>query len=119
MKTNSLDHRNIFCNLTITDKPILEKMIIGKKLRELREGKGLLLRQVAAVLEVDTAFISKMERGEKNIKREFIVKLASLYEYNDEELISLWLSDKVYDILKNEKNPIEALKITEKKLKKL
>ena len=43
-------------------------MIIGKKLRELREQKGLLLRQVAASLEVDTAYISKMERGEKNIK---------------------------------------------------
>lgn len=28
-------------------------MIIGKKLRELREQKGLLLRQVAASLEVE------------------------------------------------------------------
>ena len=57
-------------------------MIIGKHLRELREEKGLLLRQVAASLEVDTAYISKMERGEKNIKREFILKLAEIYKVN-------------------------------------
>lgn len=56
-------------------------MIIGQHLRELREEKGLLLRQVAAFLEVDTAYISKIERGEKNIKREFILKLAELYNY--------------------------------------
>lgn len=91
-------------------------MIIGKKLRELRENKGLLLRQVAAKLDVDTAYISKMERGEKNIKKEFILQLANLYKYDKDELVSIWLADKVYDILKNEKNPIEVLKIAEKKL---
>jgi transcriptional regulator with XRE-family HTH domain len=52
------------------DKSKIRKMIIGQKLRELRGEKGLLLRQVAAELEVDTAYMSKMERGEKNIKRE-------------------------------------------------
>lgn len=92
-------------------------MIIGKKLRELRESKNLLLRQVAAELEVDTAYISKMERGEKNIKKEFIVKLAILYDFNKDDLIALWLADKVYDILKDEEQSLKAIKIAEKKLK--
>lgn len=92
-------------------------MIIGQQLRNLRESKGFLLRQVAAELEVDTAYISKMERGEKNIKKEFIIRLASLYEFNEDDLISLWLADKVYDILKSENNPLDALKIAELKLK--
>ena len=86
-------------------------MIIGKKLRELREQKGLLLRQVAAELEVDTAYISKMERGEKNIKREYIVKLAGIYKISKEELIPLWLADQVYDLLKDEELAFEAIKI--------
>jgi len=92
-------------------------MIIGQKLRELRESKGLLLRQIAAELEVDTAYVSKMERGEKNIKKEYIIKLAKLYDVEKEDLISLWLADKVYDMLYNEDNALKALKIAEKKLK--
>jgi len=77
-------------------------MIIGKKLRELREQKGLLLRQVAAELEVDTAYISKMEQGKKNIKLEFIIKLANIYQADPEELITSWLADQLYDIVKDE-----------------
>lgn len=91
--------------------------MIGKKLRELREGKGLLLRQVAALLEVDTAYVSKMERGDKNIKREFIEELAKIYKADTNELLSLWLAEKVYEILKDEKNAAEALKIVEQNLK--
>jgi len=38
--------------------------MIGGKLKELRESKGLLQREVAAKLDVDTAYISKMESDE-------------------------------------------------------
>ena len=48
----------------------------GETVRDLRENKGLLLRQVAAVLEVDTAFLSKMERNEKKASRLQVLKLA-------------------------------------------
>ena len=94
-------------------------MIIGKKLRELREQKGLLLRQVAAELEVDTAYISKMERGEKNIKRDYILKLANIYESDKNELQILWLADQIVDIVKNEEHAIAALAVAEKELNKL
>lgn len=86
-------------------------MIIGQKLRELREEKGLLLRQVAAELEVDTAYISKMERGEKNIKREYIIQLADLYDYSASDLLTIWLADKVFDTVKEEEIAIDALEI--------
>ena len=86
-------------------------MIIGKKLRELREQKGLLLRQVAAELEVDTAYISKMEQGKKNIKREFIVKLANIYKVDPKELITIWLANQILEIVKNEDVAKDALNI--------
>ena len=94
-------------------------MIIGKHLRELREEKGLLLRQVAAFLEVDTAYISKMEPGEKNIKREFILKLAELYNASKEEMLILWLADQLFDLVKNEELGLKALKVTELELLKI
>jgi transcriptional regulator with XRE-family HTH domain len=94
-------------------------MIIGKKLRELREQKGLLLRQVAAELEVDTAYISKMEQSKKNIKRDFITKLASIYQTDEKELIALWLANQMVDIIKDEEQAINALAIAEKEIKRL
>jgi transcriptional regulator with XRE-family HTH domain len=78
-------------------------MIIGKKLRELREQKGLLLRQVAAELEVDTAYISKMEQGKKNIKSEFIIKLAKIYKTDQKELLTLWLADQIISVIADKK----------------
>ena len=91
-------------------------MIIGQKLRALREEQGLLLRQVAAKLEIDTAYISKMERGEKNIRREYIIQLAKLYNFNETDLVSLWLADKVYDLVKNDPNAMNAIEIAKKQL---
>ncbi|MCD6556680.1 MAG: helix-turn-helix transcriptional regulator [Bacteroidales bacterium] len=37
----------------------------GKYIRELRETQGLLLRKVAAVLDIDTSILSKIERNER------------------------------------------------------
>jgi len=37
---------------------------IGEKLRQLREQNNLPLRKVAALVDIDTAVLSKMERGE-------------------------------------------------------
>jgi len=49
---------------------------LGERLRQLREKKGLLLRQVAAAIEVDTAMISKFEKGERKPTREQLSNLA-------------------------------------------
>lgn len=38
---------------------------LGDKLRELRTERGLLLREVAATIEADTAYMSKVELGER------------------------------------------------------
>ncbi len=92
-------------------------MTIGKKLRELREQKGLLLRQVAAELEVDTAYISKMERGEKNIKRDYILRLAEIYSAKKEELLIQWLADQVYELVKDEDIAIDVMRVTENMIK--
>lgn len=85
---------------------------LGNKLRELRESKGLLLRQVAAYLETDTAFLSKLERNERKAKREQVLQLASFLEYSSKELLTLWLSDQIYELVKKEETAIDSLRIT-------
>ena len=51
-------------------------MIFGKKIRELRDEQGVLQRQLAALLEIDTPMFSKIERGDRRAKREHLIKLA-------------------------------------------
>lgn len=57
----------------------------------------MLLRQVAAHIEVDTALMSKAERGERNLNREQVIKLAQLLKGSENEFVSLWLCDKVIE----------------------
>lgn len=84
---------------------------LSERLRILREKKGLLLRQVAATLEVDTAYVSKLERGEKNIRKEHLLKLAALYEVKVNDLLTLWLSERVMEVIYNEPDAKQALQM--------
>lgn len=83
---------------------------IGEKIRRLRETKGLLLRQVAAYLEIDTALISKIERGDRRLTREQVIKLAKFYNVAESDLLPLWLCDKVLETVDNDKYALQGLK---------
>lgn len=87
--------------------------MLGQKLRELREAKGLVQRQVAAELEVDTAYVSKIESNEKPVSRHHLKKLSLLFGISEEELNTLWLADKVYDVIKDEAVAIKAMHVAE------
>jgi transcriptional regulator with XRE-family HTH domain len=89
----------------------------GQTIRNLRESKGLLLRQLAAALEVDTAFISKMERDEKKATRIHVERLAIVLEEDKNTLITIWLSDKLLNTLEEEPFAYNVLKLTERRLK--
>lgn len=43
--------------------------------------------------------MSKAERGERNLNREQVVKLAKLFGASEEEFISFWLCDKVIEAI--------------------
>lgn len=91
---------------------------LGQKIRELREKKGVLLRQLAAFVEVDTALISKLERGERRATRDQVLKIAEFLQTQQNELIKLWLADKIVESIEGESNSIEVLKFVLKQLEK-
>lgn len=91
--------------------------MLGEKLRELREAKGLVQRQVAADLQVDTAYISKMEHNEKPVSRNHLKKLSKLYSVAENDLLPIWLADKVLQLVENEKFSVEALEMALNKVK--
>ena len=77
-------------------------MIFGKKIKELREEHGMVQRKLAAALDIDTPMYSKIERGERKAKRSHIPIMAKLLEIDEKELLTIWLADKVLDIVEGE-----------------
>jgi HTH-type transcriptional regulator, competence development regulator len=88
----------------------------GKKLRELRKKRGITLRKAAMQADIDVAILSKMERGERKLSKEWVLKLAELYNERPEKLIVDFLSEKVIYELRDEEFGLEALKVAEKQL---
>jgi len=82
---------------------------LGERLRQLRAEKNLMQREVGSVIEVDGAFISKVENNGKPLNRKHLVTLSKFFYTSEEELQILWLSDKIKMIIKEEKHGIKAI----------
>jgi len=90
----------------------------GQRVRELRDKKNILLRQIAAHLEVDTALISKLEKGDRNPNKEQVIKIAAFLNIDPDELLTLWLADKVESAVANDENlASNAMNIVKNKIK--
>ena len=88
----------------------------GERIRTLRENLNLYLRQVAPLLEMDTAQLSKIEKGLRQMKREQIPILAKVLKADQKELETLWLADQLMQLVKDEPTADEALKIVSKNI---
>ena len=77
-------------------------MIFGRKIKGLRDEQGVLQRQLAAFLEIDTPMFSKIERGDRKAKREQVIKIAEYFHQDVNEMLTLWLADKILDTVQNE-----------------
>ena len=91
----------------------------GEKIRALREKQKLYLREVAPLLNMDMAQLSKIENGMRHLKREQINSIAEILKADNEKLLTLWLADQIYAVLKDEKLAHEAIQLTENALRKL
>ena len=83
----------------------------GPKIRTPREKPQLFLRQVAPLLEMDTAQLSKIEKGIRQLKQEQIPILAEILKATSDELMTLWLADQIYAVIKDEKMANEAMQV--------
>ena len=90
---------------------------LGQILKTKRESKGLLLRQVAAFLDIDQAILSKIEKGDRKPSKENIGKLSEILEIDREKLMVQFLSEKIAYELADEDCATQALRVAEKKVK--
>ena len=90
----------------------------GDLVRSTREEKGLLLRHLAAELDVDTALISKIERGDKSAKRDQVLAISQVLNLDIAELTTLWLADQIYLMIKDEDMALKALTVAQLEIEK-
>ena len=89
----------------------------GELIRKLREEKELPLRKIAALLDIDTSFFSKIERSERKATKEQIHKLEEIFEVEKDALMIPYLSEKIYHELSEEDCATEVLKVAEERVK--
>ena len=92
-------------------------LLLGERIRELRAEHGVLQRQLAALLEIDTPMFSKIERGDRRAKRTQVIQLAEYFNIDKNELLTLWLADKVLDAVDDEDElKHDAIEVAQKQI---
>lgn len=66
-------------------------MLLGNKIKELRDKHEVLQRQLAAYLEIDTPMFSKIERGDRRAKRSQVILLAKYFHIDEKDMLILGL----------------------------
>ena len=89
---------------------------LSELLKSGREKKGLLLREVASKIEVDTALISKIENNDRRPTKEQLKKLAKILDIDFIRLSTLWHVEKIYEEIKDEENILDIIKKLKKKI---
>ena len=78
-------------------------------LKSAREYKGLKTLETARLLKIDGALISKFESGQRIPTKSQLIQLADLYEIDQDQLVLLWLKEKVLRLVSEEALGLQAL----------
>lgn len=74
-------------------------MLFADRIRELRQECQLPQRRLAAALDIDTATYCKIEKGERKARKEQVLTMANILHIDSNELLTLWIADKVTDAI--------------------
>lgn len=90
----------------------------GETIKELRIAKKMLLRQVAAKMNVDSSLLSRVENGMKRLSRDQVIALAAVLDYDHEKLLVMYLGERVVYELKDEEDlAIDAIMVAEQRIR--
>jgi len=81
---------------------------VATLLKNGRESKGFKTREVALLLTIDQALISKFENGQRRPTKTQIEQLAALFEIDVETITILWIKEKLLHEISNETLGIKA-----------
>lgn len=88
----------------------------GERLRVLREGAKLSLKNVANEIGIDTSLLGKIERNERQPTKEQLKMFATFFKLDQKQLVKEVLSDQfAYRIIEEELD-LDTLKVAERKV---
>jgi len=94
---------------------------INNEIRKERIKRGILIRELASRMQIDPSVLSKIERGDRPLTRDIIVKITSSENLARRDLLILWFEEQIKKIILNEEEGFIAIQkiINEKVLKKM
>ena len=76
--------------------------LFGNEVRTLRESLKITQRAVAEALGIGVPMYSRIERGERIIRKEQIYIIANTLGIDPQNLIKLWLADQISSVISGE-----------------
>jgi len=89
----------------------------GEIIKNARNMEAKTLSEVFFDLKIDTAIISKIERGERIATKKQVVDFISYYNLEEKEVFSAWLSERILKEYQSEKYILDAFKVAEEEVK--
>lgn len=91
-------------------------MSFGDHIRNLREDRKMLQRELSSKLQMDMGLLSKIERGTRKARREQVIAFADAFDIEASILEKLWLVEQVVELIQNESDAIVILKAVKKEI---
>ena len=96
----------------------MNSQTFGEKIKELRENLNYSLKFVGERIGCSPRLLSKIEKNEKEAPESMIKDLAKIYNISYKELITKYLSEKIFYQIRSEAYSDEILEIVKKRIKK-
>ena len=93
--------------------------IFGDYIRSARVKRGLTLTKLAALLDIDSANLSKIETGKRDFDEKKIERIANIFEEDATKLASEYYSEKIAKKIYTLNNSKQILCLAEEKVKYL
>lgn len=92
--------------------------LLSDKLYYLRVIQRIPQKDLASAIGVDAPTYCRIEKGKRKVKQEQLVKLSERLQVRYDELRSLWLADKLKEVLVgfSKEEAINAIQIIQEKL---
>ena len=89
------------------------------RIKQLREELNVQQRQMADAIGVDAPMYSRIERGIRPFRDEYIAPAAHMLKIDEDELRSLWTADKIINVTKDESDGVaqRALHLAKSEIK--
>jgi len=91
-------------------------MTFGQQIKEGREAIGLKQIELARQLGIGVGYLSRIESDQKNMNKVHLLKISQILRISITELKTLWLANKLLNIVEGEKEGFEALKVAEQQI---